>query len=572
VGLAYYGNQGQLEYDFVVDPGADPGSIRLGIVGADEIRVDTEGNLHISLRGGEVVQRAPVVYQETGGFRKPIRGRFVLRGKDEVAFEIGPYDTDLPLVLDPVLVYSTYLGGSGQDSGFGIAVDTSGNVYLAGQAFSTDFPTANALQSENAGPPDAFVAKLDATGSALIYSTYLGGVGSDGGTDIRVDASGAAYVVGTTDSTDFPTANALQAQLAGPPDAFVAKLNAAGSALVYSTYLGGSGSEAGTGIAVEGSGSAAVTGRTSSVDFPTANAIQAENAGFLDAFITKLDAAGSAFVYSTYLGGNDDDSGNGIAADELGDAYVTGQTLSSDFPTANALQAEKAGSYDAFVTKLDAAGSALLYSTYLGGSAVDGGNGIAVDASGNAYLTGETSSTDFPTRNPFQPANRGGRDAFVTRLNAQGSGLVYSTYLGGSAIDVGARVAVDAFRHAYITGYTTSTNFPTRTPLQAANGGGFDAFVTKVNTAVTGRSTTGSLLFSTYLGGSAQDLGQSVVVDGSRNAYVIGSTASTDFPTVNALQPENAGSSDAFVSKISTAPGGAQGRTDEGSKPPPDQP
>jgi hypothetical protein len=572
VSLAYYGKQGQLEYDFVVNPGADPRLISLRIEGADEIKVDADGNLHLSLSGGEVLQRAPVAYQEVGGFRKPIPSRFVLRGDKEVGFEIAPYDTGRPLVLDPVLVYSTYLGGSDQDSGAGIAVDASGNVYLVGQAFSTDFPTANALQTENAGPPDAFVAKLDATGSALVYSTYLGGVGSDGGTGIAVDASGAAYVVGSTDSTDFPTANALQAQLAGASDAFVAKLNAAGSALVYSTYLGGSGSEAGTGIAVDVSGSAAVTGQTNSADFPTASAIQPENAGFLDAFIAKLDAAGSALVYSTYLGGRDDDSGKGIATDESGDAYVTGQTLSSDFPTANALQAQKAGSYDAFVTKLDAAGSTLVYSTYLGGNAADAGYGIAVDASRNPYLTGQTSSTDFPTRNPFQDANRGVTDAFVTRLNAQGSALVYSTYLGGSASELGAGIAVDASRHAYITGYTSSTNFPTRNPVQAANGGGVDAFVTKVNTTVAGRPSVGSiLLFSTYLGGSAEDFGQGVVVDASRNAYVIGSTTSTDFPTANAFQGENAGSSDAFVSKISTTPGGAQGRTEEVGSGPPDR-
>jgi hypothetical protein len=555
-----------------VKPGADPGLIRLGIEGADEIRVGADGNLHLSLPGGEVIQRAPVIYQEVGGFRKPIPGRFVLRGEDEVAFEIGPYDTSRPLVVDPVLVYSTYLGGSDGDFASGIAVDASGNVYLAGQTFSTDFPTANALQSENAAPPDAFVAKLDATGSALVYSTYLGGSGFEYGPRVVVDAFGAAYLLGNTDSTDFPTANALQAELAGAPDAFLAKLNAAGSALVYSTYLGGSGSDAGIGIAVDGSGNAVVTGQTTSTDFPTANAIQAENAGTLDGFVTKLNAAGSALVYSTYLGGSDVDSGNGIAADGSGNAYVNGLTSSADFPTANALQAENAGAFDAFVTKLDAAGSALVYSTYLGGSADDSGTGIALDASGNPYVTGQTRSTDFPTRNPFQAANGGGVDAFVTRLNAEGSSIMYSTYLGGSADEAATDIAVDASRHAYTTGYTTSTDFPTRNPLQAMKRGAFDAFVTKFNTTVRGATTLGSLLYSTYLGGNDNDLGSAIAVDGARNAYVGGFTASTDFPTSNPLQSENAGGYDAFVSKISTAPNaGPQRRADEVDSAPPDR-
>jgi hypothetical protein len=575
VSLAYYGNQGQLEYDFVVKPGADPGSIRLGIEGADEIKVDADGNLHVCLPGGEMLQRAPVVYQEISGTRKLIAGRFVLRGRAEVGFEVGPYVTGRQLVLDPVLIYSTYLGGSAEDLGH-VAVDASGSAYVAGYTTSTDFPTANALQAENHGFYDAFVAKLNPAGSALVYSTYLGGSISEYATGIAVDASGNAYITGSTTSTDFPTANALQAEHGGLYDGFVAKLNSAGSALVYSTYLGGSGYDQGNGIAVDGAGSAYVTGYTSSTDFPTANAVQPEKRGSdteYDAFVTRLNAAGSTLAYSTYLGGSAYDQGNGIAVDASGGAYLIGYTNSTDFPIANALQAENGGAVDAFLTKLDAAGSALVYSTYLGGSADDIGSGIAVDASGNPYLTGRTFSTDFPTRNPFQAANGGGVDAFVTRLNAEGSSLVYSTYLGGSADDAAADIAVDASRHAYITGYTISTNFPTRNPLQAAKHGAFDAFVAKFNTTVAGATTVGSLMYSTYLGGSGNDFGSSVAVDGSRNAYVSGSTASTDFPTRKALQPENAGDNDAFVSKIGTTPNsGAQGRADEGNKPPPDQP
>jgi beta-propeller repeat-containing protein len=573
VSLAYYGDQHQLEYDFVVKPGADPGLIRLGIEGVDEMRIDAHGNLHLSLPGGEVIQRAPVVYQEVGGFRKPIPGRFVLRGEDEVAFEIGPYDTGRALVLDPVLIYSTYLGGSDEDAGLGIALDVLGNVYLTGQTLSTDFPTANALQRENAGALDAFVAKLNVQGSALVYSTYLGGSDSDLGERIAVDTSGRAYVTGETQSTDFPTAHALQREYGGIADAFVAKLDATGSALLYSTYLGGGNFDAGMGIAVDEAGNAAVVGRTSSTDFPTANALQAESGGAFDAFVAKLDTAGAEFTYSTYLGGSENDAGMGIAMDGAGHAYVTGATSSSDFPTAHALQPEFAGGVaDAFITRLNSEGSDFVYSTYLGGSGFEVGNGIAVELSQSAHVTGYTTSTDFPTFRAFQTMNHGGNDAFVTKLNAAGSALLYSTYLGGSGDDVGYGVAVDTARRTYITGYTASTNFPTRSPLQAAKAGGWDAFVTKLNTE-RGGTSVGSLLFSTYLGGNADDVGRGVAVERfGGNAYVGGYTVSTDFPTRNALQPENAGGRDAFVSKIGTGPNaGAQGQPDEVDNAPPDR-
>jgi uncharacterized repeat protein (TIGR01451 family) len=324
------------------------------------------------------------------------------------------------------------------------------------------------------------VTKLNASGSALVYSTYLGGSYYDYGQGIAVDASGNAYVTGGTGSTDFPTANPLQAAYGGNGDAFVAKLNAAGSALVYSTYLGGSGGEDGLGIAVDASGNAYVTGVTESTNFPTANPFQAlyERGG--DAFVAKLNAAGSALIYSTYLGGIDPDEGFGIGVDASGNAYVTGYTGSTNFPTANPLQAH-GGNGDAFVAKLNPAGSALVYSTYLGGSNDDYGYGIAVDASGNAYVTGRTQSTNFPTANPVQAAYGGGQfDAFVAKLNAAGSALVYSTYLGGGDLDEGLGIAVDPSGNAYVTGDTWSTNFPTANPLQAANGGIADAFVARI--------------------------------------------------------------------------------------------
>jgi uncharacterized repeat protein (TIGR01451 family) len=567
VSLTYYGNQGQIEYDFVVSPGGDPKQIRLGIEGADDVQLDAEGNLVMSLPEGEVVEKAPVVYQEVDGARKAVDGRFVLRGRREMGFEVGDYDVDRPLVIDPVLVYSTYLGGSDRDGGFGIAVDASRNAYITGWTTSVDFPTANPLQATRGGFGDAFVAKLNAAGSALIYSTYLGGDGWDQGNDIAVDASGNAYVTGYTGSTNFPTSNPLQAANGFYEDAFVTKLNATGSALVYSTYLGGNGGDRGGGIAVDASGNAYVVGSTESIsgsnNFPTANPFQAAHGGgFSDAFVTKLNAAGSALVYSTYLGGSGgEEDTTDITVNASGNAYVTGGTQSINFPTANPFQAANGGGYDAFVAKLNAAGSALVYSTYLGGSGDERGPRIAIDASGSAYVTGRTASIDFPTANPLQAANGGGYDggldAFVAKLNAAGSALVYSTYLGGNFGDGGSGIAVGASGDAYVTGSTSSTNFPTANPLQAAYGGGpSDAFVAKLNAAGS------AFVYSTYLGGNHIDRGSGIAVDASGDAYVLGAeTDSTNFPTANPVQAALGGGncppygvcSDAFVARISVS-------------------
>jgi hypothetical protein len=554
VDLVYYGNQGQLEYDFVVAPGADPKQVRLKFRGVGKLRVDEKGDLLLGSRGEEVRFEKPVVYQEVGGRKTPVEGSYVLASTNQIGFRLGEYDHGKPLVIDPLLVYSSYLGGSGGDQGNSIAVDASGNAYVTGLTDSTNFPTANALQSTNSsGTYDAFVTKINPAGSALIYSTYLGGNGLDDGTGIAVDASGNVYVTGRTSSTNFPTAKALQSTLAGEGNAFVTKINPTGSALVYSTYLGGSDYDSGNGIALDASGNAYVTGAASSTNFPTtADAFQTAIAGSENAFISKINATGSALVYSTYLGGNEDDSGNAIAVDASGNAYVTGTTDSANFPTtAGAFQKAIGGIYDnAFVTKLNPSGSALVYSSYLGGSGDDGGQGIAVDASGNAYVTGLTDSTNFPTTaGAFQTATGGDGDAFISKINATGTALVYSTYLGGSADDGGEAIAVDASGNAYVTGLTSSTNFPTVNALQPTYGPGqSDVFVTKLNAAGT------ALVYSTYLGGSpTADVGIGLTVDGSANAYVTGYTGSATFPTtVGAFQTTYGGEGDAFVTKIAS--------------------
>ena len=551
IDLVHYGNQRQLEYDFVVAPGADPKAIRLGFEGAEKMEIDARGDLLLHTPEGDVRQHKPLIYQESDGTRTEVSGGYSLSRRNQVSFEVGKYDRGRPLIIDPTLSYSTYLGGSGSDVGNAIAVDSARNAYVTGATGSTDFPIASPFQAAIGGSSDAFVTKLNATGSALVYSTYLGGSSSDYGLGIAVDSAGNAYVVGDTDSTNFPTANPFQAAIGGSSDVFVTKLNATGSGLVYSTYLGGSGGDYGLGIAADSAGNAYVVGDTNSTNFPTASPFQAAIGGSYDAFVTKLNATGLALVYSTYLGGNINDVAAGIAVDSAGNAYVTGYTASTNFPTASPFQAAIGGASDAFVTKLNATGLVLLYSTYLGGSSDDVAAGIAVDSAGNAYVAGSAGSTNFPTTSSFQAASGGGvNDAFVTKLNATGSALAYSTYLGGNSYDSAYGIAVDSAGNAYVTGTTLSTNFPTASPIQATHGGGEnDAFVTKLN------ATGSALVYSTYIGGNSYDSAQGIAVDSAGNAYVAGDTESTNFLTASPFQAATGGGSqDAFVTKISITP------------------
>lgn len=568
VDLIYYGTQRQLEYDLIVHAGTDPTRVALAFKGSDRQEVDAQGDLVLYTTAGPIRQRKPVIYQEMNGVRQEIPGGYVLTARHQVTFRVGAYDIRRPLVIDPVLVYSTYLGGSGADEGAGIAVDGHGNAYVTGFTASTNFPTSSgALEaSYGGGLIDACVTKLDPTGSALVYSTYLGGSDLDEAFGIAVDGLGNAYMTGATFSNNFPTTEgAFQTTYGGGfGDGFVTKLSPTGSALVYSTYLGGSGQDGGNGIAVDAAGDVHVTGLTSSwYDFPTtAGAFQTTfGNGYQKAFVTKLDPTGSTLVYSTYLGGSDIsdfDQGEGIALDTLGNAYATGFTHSADFPTtAGASQTRLAGIDNAFVTKLSFSGSAL-YSTFLGGGNIDHGSGIATDAEGNAYVTGFTDSTDFPTTTgAFQTTFHGVVDAFVTKLNPTGSSIVYSTYLGGTDDDGGGAIAVDTAGNAYVMGSTQSTDFPTTAgALQTTFGGVYDTFVTKLD-------FTGSvpLVYSTYLGGSGGDGGVGlgldapggIAVDPLGNAYVSGTTRSTDFPTTaRAFQVTSGGNYDVFVAKIAT--------------------
>jgi Beta-propeller repeat len=570
IDLIYYGNQGQLEYDFVVAPGSDPNAIGLRFRSRNEMTIDANGDLLLRTEG--VRFQKPQVFQDFDGMRKNVDARYELSADNTIHFVVGEYDPGKPLVIDPVLSYSTYLGGSLQDFGSGIAVDPSGNAYITGQAFSFDFPTANALQPTNAGggfdPSNVFITKINAKGSALVYSTYLGGLGRDAGSGIAVDPSGNVYVTGSANSFDFPTVNALEPVSTAccgvnGTTGFVAKLNPTGSALIYSTFLGGFGEDSGSAIAADDAGNAYVTGMTSSptlqgcgasCNFPTtAHALQPNLGGTpgeaRNAFVTKISPAGSAFVFSTYLGGSNADEGSGIAVDTAGNVYVTGGTGSSNFPTANAVQPTLKGTENAFVTKINASGTSFIYSTYLGGTGADGdgGGGIAADSSGNAYVAGQTSSSDFPTAHPLQSTLRGNSDVFVTKLDPSGTSLVYSTFLGGSDFDSATGLALDDFGDVFVAGLTKSLDFPTLNPIQPTFGGGnFDVFVTEIN------PTGSGLVYSTYLGGTADEFASGIAVNAKGRVVITGNTTSTNFPTEHAFQPAlgAVGATNAFVLKI----------------------
>ncbi len=549
VDLVYHGEEGQLEYDFVVAPGADHGKIAVEVSGAKELSLTSTGDLVIHTENGALLQPRPRVYQRGAGReRQDVAAGYRLLGERTVGFALASYDTSRELVIDPVLQYSTYLGGADIDRGNDIAVDGEGGAYVVGTSESVNFPRQAPLQPARAGGADVFVTRLSPAGNSLVYSTYLGGGQLDQGYGIAVDLAGSAYVTGRTLSTNFPVQGPFQpAHGGGVEDAFVAKLAPAGNALVYSTYLGGADIEFGNDITVDGAGSAHVTGETSSANFPVQNPLQPTlGGGFVDAFVTKLSPAGNTLVYSTYLGGNGGDRAHGIAVDFAGSAHVVGATESTNFPVQGPFQATNAGSGDAFVTKLSPAGNTLVYSTYLGGSANESGDGIAVDSAGSVHVTGRTLSPNFPTQSPFQAINAGGGDAFVTKLSPAGNTLVYSTYMGGTDSDWCYGVAVDLAGRAHVTGFTESKAFPVQSPFQATHGGGFvDAFVARLSPAGNG------LEYSTFLGGTGSDFGNGVALDSAGNAYVTGYTNSTDFPTQGPFQALHAGGrDDAFVAKL----------------------
>jgi len=585
IDVAYYGTVDKMKYEFVVHPGSDPSLIRLAYHGVSAVEVNGEGRLEVRTPAGGFADDRPVGYQGVNGDRVDVAISYLLEeqsakdagpsGDEAVTksyvygFEVGAYDRTKPLVLDPaVLVYCGYIGGSDDDISYGIAVDSTGNAYVTGRTDSTIFPVIGGPDLTHNGYIDAFVAKVNASGTALVYCGYIGGSGYDVGRGIAVDGSGNAYITGYTVSSEgtFPVIGGPDLTYNGLffEEAFVAKVNASGTALVYCGYIGGSGTDEGHGIAVDGSGNAYVTGYTWSTEttFPVIGGPDLMyNGGDRDAFVAKVNASGTALVYCGYIGGSGNDEGRGIAVDGSGNAYVTGWTESSQptFPVIGGPDLTYNGNDDAFVAKVNSVGTTLLYCGYIGGSSLDDGYGIAVDGTGNAYITGETYSTEagFPVIVGPDLTHNGSNDAFVAKVNSVGTTLLYCGYIGGSYDDYGKGIAVDGTGNAYVTGYTwsTETTFPVKGGLDLTHNGGCDAYVARVSSQGTG------LLFCGYIGGSGNDYNNNsllgsggITVDGSGNVYITGLTSSTEatFPVI--VGPDltyNGGYEDAFVAKIS---------------------
>lgn len=574
IGLTFYSNKQLLEYDFNVAPNTDVSAIRIKFEGAEKLNIAADGDLVLQVGGEEIRHKKPVIYQEVAGVKKNVEGRYVINDKNEVGFQLGQYDKSRNLVIDPIISFSTYLGGSGNDACEGLTVDKEGNVYVTGDTNSSNFPkTSGTITSSS--PSDTnlqlFASKFDSSGQ-LVFSTYWGGSAAEAGADIQVDNSGNIYVIGFTNSSNYPTTpGAFQTVSNGLNfDSFATKLNSTGTAFIYSTFLGGTNNgEVALASALDDSGNLFLSGQTGSSDFPTTpGAFQTTLNGSVDGFITKLNSSGSALLYSTFLGGNEQPIGNSdvildVTIDSAGNLYATGSTNATNFPTTNgAYQQTINGISDGFVTKLNSNGTALIYSTFLGGAGngSDEGDGIITDSSGNAYIIGTTDSPSFPTTpGAFQTTSGGNYDAFITKLNSTGTALIYSTYLGGSQPELGFNINLDSANNAFVVGFSDSSNFPTTSEaLQTTLKGNRDGFITKLN------STGTSLLYSTFFGGTGSDGIGSSYLSACGDFYFAGVTDSFDFPVRQAYQPTNrSASSDViegtitkltFLSTISTAP------------------
>ena len=564
IDLTYSGTVNRLKYQFVVHPGADATKIRLAYRGA-EVELNAAGQLEVSSPLGDFRDDRPYVFQQRGGRQVAIPAAYLLERSDTsehiaYSFALGDYDPSLPLVIDPsVLIYAGYLGGTSFDTGNDVAVDAAGNAYVTGETAGTaGFPTAAGPDLTFNGATDAFVAKVNPAGTALVYAGYLGGDEPDAGESIAVDALGNAYITGKTrsDATSFPTVTGPDLSFNGDSDAFVAKLNATGTALLYAGYIGGDGVDGGNGIAVDADGNAYVTGETVSNEFsfPVLVGPDVTANGGLDGFVAKVNAAGTVLVFAGYVGGEGTDSGHDIAVGSEGEIFLTGETASGEatFPvTVGPGLIYNGGPTDAFVAKLRADGTVFDYAGYIGGELTDAGNGIAVDADGQAHVTGNTRSTEatFPVLRGPDLTHNGVQDAFAAKVTSGGATLIYAGYIGGDQIDSGNAVALDEFGNAHITGGTLSTEatFPvTGGDARGVFAGARDAYVAQINPAGS------TLTYAGYLGGDADDRGQGIAIGSDGAVYIAGQTSSTaaTFPVTAGPDLTFNGDRDAFVVKI----------------------
>jgi hypothetical protein len=546
--LTYKADQGRLEAEYLVTPGAAVDGIQLSFDG--EARIQGDGTLRITGAAGDLIEDKPVLYQTIKGHRVEVAGAFRKFLNGSLGFQASEYDRTQPLVIDPSILFSGYFGGDGEDTITSVGIDSQNNVVVAGWTSSPNLPATNGAQKIYGGSVDAFIASFLPNGGPLIYCTYLGGSGEDQALGLALDSARNVYITGWTSSTNFPLAGAFQSHLKGTRDAFVAKLNAAGNSLIYSTYLGGSGVDTGNAIAVDAFGGAVIVGDSTSTDMPvTLGVVQARNNGSQDAFVAYFSPAGNTLKFVTYLGGSGTDHAGSVAVGGNGNVLIGGYTWSTNFPTVLPFQPASGGGQDGFVAKLWADGTYLKFSTYLGGSggsvgAPEAVNGLFIDASGNVTVAGVTSSANFPvTAGAFQTVFGGETDGFITRFSSTGA-LLESTFLGGSLSDSITAIAPDFAANPYVTGFTVSQDFPVQNPSQSANAGAMDAFVVKLNT------TLSSIVFSTYLGGSGNDQGNAIAVDGETSMIVAGQTGSGNLPVAGSLQNYLPTFLTSFITKI----------------------
>lgn len=564
IDVRFYGNEESVEYDFIVAPGADPSLIQMEFDSIRGLSIDDHGNLVVETTWGTMRQLKPVIFQQENGWRENVEGRFLIKDSHRVGFEIvDEYDPKFALLIDPVLTFSTYLGGADVDTPHDVAVNASGQVFMCGETASSPFPLVNPYDNTIGGPTDAFVTKFNAAGNSLSYSTYIGGSSTEVARALSLIGD-VAYIAGSTTSSNYPTVDGFDGSLGGTSDGFVSVLGAVGNTLGFSTYIGGEGAETVYDIVamcpspcVFANYKVWITGSTSSTAFPVVNAYDATANGGIDVFLVQynLTTLGNSIGYSTFFGGSGGDVPNGLAVYNATNPHITGQTSSANFPMANPYDASLAGPDDAFITSFGVAGNGSIFptfSTYFGGtedigSFFEQGNAILVRASGNIVVAGETVATGLATTGAYDTSPNGGPDIFVAEFNPNTPSLVFCTYLGGSGSEtasLGPNIVTDASQDLFVTGQTSSTDFPVANAYDGTLGGANDVFVSKLS------SNGSSLLFSSYLGGSGDEVRPSIAQDISGCTYVVGVTGSANFPVVGPYDGSLGGTTDAFLTKI----------------------